>query len=164
MVVSRRPPTARVVMNPGRSRSDSDEAYVVDLCDAILREPASRQHRFDWLLGDPGRDGCRRTLPVDAYYTGHRLVIEYRERQHEEPVAHFDKPDVLTVSGVHRGIQRRIYDDRRAAEVPGHGLRLVVVRPGDLMADKRGRLLRRREPDEAALRVLLLGEAHSDTT
>jgi hypothetical protein len=164
MVVSRRPPTARVVMNPGRSRSDSDEAYVVDLCDAILREPASRQHRFDWLLGDPGRDGRRRTLPVDAYYTGHRLVIEYRERQHEEPVAHFDKPDMLTVSGVHRGIQRRIYDDRRAAEVPGHGLRLVVVRPGDLMADKRGRLLRRREPDEAALRVLLLGEAHSDTT
>ena len=163
MVVSRRPPTARVVMNPGRSRSDSDEAYVVDLCDAILREPASRQHRFDWLLGDPGRDGRRRTLPVDAYYTGHRLVIEYRERQHGAR-SHFDKPDMLTVSGVHRGIQRRIYDDRRAAEVPGHGLRLVVVRPGDLMADKRGRLLRRREPDEAALRVLLLGEAHSDTT
>ena len=81
---------------------------MVDLCDAILREPASRQHRFDWLrLGDPGRDGRRRTLPVDAYYTGHRLVIEYRERQHEEPVAHFDKPDMLTVSGVHRGIQRR---------------------------------------------------------
>jgi hypothetical protein len=134
---------------------------VVDLCDAILGEPASRQHGFDWLTGDPGRDGRRRTLPVDAYYAGHRLVIEYRERQHDEPVAHFDKPDVLTVSGVHRGIQRRIYDDRRASEVPAHGLRLIVVRPSDLTADKRGRLLRRQESDEAALRTLLLGEARS---
>jgi hypothetical protein len=87
---------------------------------------------------------------------GHRLVIEYRERQHDEPIAHFDKPDVLTVSGVHRGIQRRIYDERRAADVPAHGLRLIVVRPDDLMADRRGRLLRHRAADEAALRVLLL--------
>lgn len=150
-------------MSHRSSRAASDEAYVVDLCDAILGEPASRQHRFDWLLGDPGRDGRRRTLPVDAYYAGHRLVIEYRERQHDEPIAHFDKPDILTVSGVHRGIQRRIYDDRRAAEIPAHGLRLVVVRPSELTADKRGRLLRRREPDEAALRALLLGEARPRT-
>jgi len=156
-------PSRSSTVKPQRSRSDSDEAYAVDLCDAILEEPASRQHRFDWLVGDPSRNGARRTLPVDAYYAGHRLVVEYRERQHDEAVAHFDKPGVLTVSGVHRGIQRRIYDDRRAAEIPVHGLRLIVVRPGDLMADKRGRLLCRREPDEAALRVLLLGETHSGT-
>jgi hypothetical protein len=55
---------------------------------------------------------------------------------------HFDKPDVLTVSGVHRGIQRRIYDKRRAVEIPAHGLRLIVVKPSDLVADRRGRLLR----------------------
>ncbi len=109
-------------MNARRPRSDSDEAYVIDLCDALLSEHASRQHRFDWLVGDPGRDGRRRSLPVDAYYAEHRLVIEYRERQHDEPVAHFDKPNALTVSGVHRGIQRRIYDDRRAVEIPAHGL------------------------------------------
>lgn len=144
------------------SRDDSDEAYVVDLCDAILGEPARRQHRFDWLRGDPGRDERRHTLPVDAYYPERRLVIEYRERQHDEPVAHFDKPGRLTVSGVHRGIQRRIYDDRRAVEVPAHGLRLVVLRPNDLAANKRGRLLRDRASDEAVLRALLLGEPHSD--
>jgi hypothetical protein len=131
---------------------------VVDLCDTILGEPASRQHRFGWLTGDPGRDGRRRTLPVDAYYAARQLVIEYRERQHDEPVAHFDKPDVLTVSGVHRGIQRRIYDERRAVEIPAHGLRLMVVKPSDLAADGRGRLLRDWVPDEAALRPLLLGE------
>ena len=145
-------------MSTRRARADSDEAYVVDLCAAILRECASRQHRFDWLVGDPGRNGQSRALPVDAYYAAHRLVIEYRERQHDEPVAHFDKPDVLTVSGVHRGIQRRIYDDRRAVEIPAHGLRLIVVKPGDLTADGRGRLLRIWQPDEAALRALLLGE------
>jgi hypothetical protein len=145
------------------SRQDSDEGYLVNLCDAVLGEAARRQHRFDWLRGDPGRDGRRRTLPVDAYYVGHRLVVEYRERQHDEPVAHCDKPDRLTVSGVHRGIQRRIYDDRRAVEVPAHGLRLIVLRPNDLATDKRGRLLRDRASDLAALRVLLFGEPHSDT-
>ena len=94
-------------------------------------------------------------MPVDAYYAARRLVVEYRERQHDEPVAHFDKPYVLTVSGVHRGIQRRIYDERRAVEIPAHGLRLIVVKPNDLASDRRGRLLRTREPDLAALRALL---------
>ena len=111
-------PSRSSTVKPRRSHSDSDEAYVVDLCDAILEEPASRQHRFDWLVGDPGRNGARRTLPVDAYYADHRLVVEYRERQRDEAVAHFDKPGVLTIGGVRRGIQRRIYDDRRAAEIP----------------------------------------------
>jgi hypothetical protein len=139
----------------GRSRDDSDEAYVVDLCDAILGEPARRQHLFDWLLSDPGRNGRCRRLPVDAYYPAHRLVIEYQERQHDEPIPYFDKPDKLTVSGVHRGIQRRIYDERRATEIPAHGLRLVIVKPTDLAADQRGRLQRYRDSDLPALRVLL---------
>jgi hypothetical protein len=145
------------VVSTRRARADSDEAYVLDLCDAIIGEPASRQHRFDWLVGDPGRNGRSRTLPVDAFYVTRGLVVEYRERQHDEPVAHFDKPNVLTVSGVHRGIQRRIYDERRAIEIPAQGLRLIVVRPSDLAADRRGRLLRIREPDTAALRALLFG-------
>jgi hypothetical protein len=135
-------------------RAYSDEAYVVDLCDAILGESASRQHLFDWLVGDPGRSGGTRRLPVDAYYARHRLVIEYQERQHDQPIRHFDKPDVLTVSGVHRGVQRRIYDERRAVEIPAHGLRLIVVKPSDL-TDRRGRLLRRRDHDLEALRLLL---------
>lgn len=128
------------------------------MCDAILGEAALRQHRFSWLVGDPGRNGARRTLPVDAYYPAHGLVVEYRERQHDEPVPHFDKPDVLTVSGVHRGEQRRIYDERREAEIPAHGLRLVVVRPRDLTADRRGRLLRERDKDREALRRLLAAD------
>lgn len=112
-------------------------------------------HRFEWLVGDRGRDGTRRTLPVDAYYPDYGLVIEYRERQHDEPVAHFDKPHVKTVSGVHRGKQRRIYDHRRDIEIPAQRLRLVVVTPGDLVSSRRGRLLRDRERDLVALRFIL---------
>ena len=83
------------------------------------------------------------------------LSWSIRERQHDEPVAHFDKPHVMTVSGVHRGEQRRTYDRRREQEIPTHGLRLVVIKPKDLASDGRGRLLRHREVDVAALRELL---------
>src|ERR1700733_16045326 len=36
-----------------RSRDHSDECYVLDLCDLILGAKAFRQHKFDWLMGDP---------------------------------------------------------------------------------------------------------------
>ncbi|GAA2746955.1 hypothetical protein [Kitasatospora cinereorecta] len=134
------------------ARAESDEAYVLDLCDEYLDERASRQHRFDWLRGDPGTNGRRARLPVDGYWPGRRLVVEYRERQHDEPVAFFDKPERTTVSGVHRGEQRALYDARRETEIPRHGLRLAVVRPADLDADARGRLRRRdRTADLAAV-------------
>ncbi|MFJ3723319.1 hypothetical protein ACIPYQ_12200 [Streptomyces sp. NPDC090045] len=144
------------------TRDDSDEAYVVGLCDQVLGETACTQHKFEWLLGDPGVGGRRVRLPVDAYWPGHRLVVEYRELQHDQPVPHFDKPDRLTVSGVHRGEQRALYDARRDAEVPAHGLRLVVIRPADLDADGRGRLRRSREADLTALRRLLARDSDED--
>jgi hypothetical protein len=147
-----RPPQTRG--EPGRP-TDSDENYVIDLCDEVLGEQARRQHRFDWLLGDPDTGGTRAPLPVDAYYPDRRLVVEYRERQHDEPVPFFDKPDVLTVSGVHRGEQRRIYDRRRDELIPSHGLRMVVLRPTDLASNRQGRLSRARTSDVAALRAML---------
>ena len=58
-------------------------------------------------------------------------MVEFAESQHTEPTPHFDKPDVLTVSGVHRGIQRAIYDDRRRRLIPEHGLRLVIISATD---------------------------------
>ncbi|MGX1546846.1 hypothetical protein [Streptomyces adustus] len=143
-------------------RDDSDEAYVVGLCNELLRETASPQHTFDWLLGDPGQSGRRAKLPVDAFWPGHQLVVEYREPQHDQPMPHFDKPDKLTVSGVHRGEQRALYDARREAEIPAHGLRLVVIRPADLDADGRGRLRRNREADLTALRKILARGSDED--
>lgn len=149
----RRPATAAAPA--GRSRADSDEVYVLDLCDDVLAEAGRRQHRFEWLRGDPSGGGRSVALPVDAYYPFAGIVVEYRERQHDEPVEHFDKPDRLTVSGVHRGEQRRRYDARREELIPARGLRLVVVRPSDLTADRRGRLHRNRDSDLTALRKLL---------
>ena len=128
-----------------------DEAYVVDLLEELIGEPVSRQHTFDWLVGDPDAGGRRRRLPVDAYWPRLGLVVEYRERQHHEPVPHFDKPDRRTVSGVHRGQQRQIYDRRRDELIPAHGLTLLVVRPAELASDNRGRLKGDRETDRRVL-------------
>jgi hypothetical protein len=139
--------------NVALMREASDEAYVLDLCDDILSERARRQHRFPWLAGDTGKDGRRRLLPVDAYYPDHGLVIEYRERQHDEPVPHFDHRH--TISGVARGEQRRLYDLRREQEIPARGLRLLVVRPRDLVCDRRQRLCRDAAADRALLEQLL---------
>lgn len=143
-------------------RDESDEAYVVDLCNQVLGEPALTQHKFDWLLGDLGTGGRRARLPVDAYWPGHQLVVEYREVQHDQPVPHFDKPERLTVSGVHRGEQRALYDARRDTEIPAHGLRLVVIRPADLDADSRGRMRHNREADLTALRAILARDSDED--
>lgn len=134
------------------SRADSDEAYVLDLCDEILDTEGSRQHRFDWLRGDPGANDRRATLPVDAYWSEHRLVVEYNERQHREAVAHFDKPYRLTVSGVHRGEQRARYDELRQTLIPAKGLRLIVIESDVLAVDGQGRLRRHRNDDLAAIR------------
>ena len=102
------------------------------------------------ILGRRGEAQVR--LPVDAYWSDLNLVVEVYERQHDEPVAHFDKPDRLTVSGVHRGEQRRIYDERRRLEVPAHGLKLVIIRTAELACTPGGRLLRDRDADLTTIR------------
>jgi hypothetical protein len=109
-----------------RSPGDRDQDYVIDLVDEALGEQGLREHRFDWLLGDPGRAGLRAFLPVDAYYPGRGLVVEYHEHQHDRPVPIMDRRP--TLSGVPRGVQRRISDQRRREQVPAHGLRLVIIR------------------------------------
>jgi hypothetical protein len=136
-----------------RLRTDSDEAYVLDLCDTVLGVKAERQKRFAFLVGDPGRDGLCRMLPVDGFYTDRMLVIEYHERQHNGPVRFFD--DRLTISGVPRGEQRRIYDIRREVVLADKKIALVKIDVSALSHDRRGKLLRSRETDVETLRVLL---------
>ena len=114
--------TANKKLNKNR-----DEDYVIDLCDEVLKLKGSRQHRFDFLLGDLGKNGKRRKLPVDVYYPDLSLVIEFKEIQHSKPVKHFDKPDKLTISGVHRGEQRKKYDALRVTELPKHGIQLIEI-------------------------------------
>ncbi|MFG2629641.1 hypothetical protein [Streptomyces sp. NPDC048473] len=77
-------------------------------------------------------------------------------------MSHVDKPDRLTISGVHRGEQRTLYDARRDTEIPAHGLRLVAIRPADLDADSRGCLRRNPESDITALHKILAHDSDED--
>src|SRR5258708_19811991 len=70
-----------------KERRDSDEHYVIDLCDRVLGMKAERQYnKFPFLRGDTGRP-----LAVDAFYPELKLVIEYHERQHSEAVKFFHR-------------------------------------------------------------------------
>lgn len=137
-------------ISPKSGSRDSDESYVIDLCDEILGQKALRQHKFDFLKGDSGRK-----LPVDAYYKDLNLVIEYRERQHSEAVSHFDKPHKMTVSGVHRGEQRKIYDQRRRDLLPKYGIKLIEINYTQFEYDGRKRIVRDRERDRDILKKIL---------
>lgn len=136
--------------------ADSDEGYILGLCDRVLGRASLRQHRFDFLRGDVGKDGRRGAmLPVDAYYSDSDLVIEYRERQHTESVPFFDKPERLTVSGVHRGEQRNVYDQRRRTILPQHGIELIEFSYSDFRHDPKKRLLRDEANDIQVIRQRL---------
>ncbi len=111
-------------------RMDSDEYYVIGLCNEVLGLKASQQHRFDFLVGDSGIK-----LPVDAYYKDLNLVVEYLESQHTLSTPFFDKKE--TVSGVPRGKQRRMYDERRRAELPKHGINIMLISYNDFGTTKR---------------------------
>ena len=141
--------------NGGRGRVASDEFYVIDLCDEVLGEAASRQHKFPWLVGDPSpKTGRAVGLPVDAYWPSRKLVVEFYERQHSEAVPFFDKPDRLTVSGVSRGEQRALYDERRRQLIPQQGIRLVIITLDDFES-KRGKIVRSHDRDLDAVARLL---------
>ena len=129
-----------------KGRSGSDEYYIIDLCNEALGMKAEQQYKFPFLLGDSGR-----ALPVDAYYRELNLVIEYYERQHTEDVKFFNRR--MTVSGVSRGEQRKIYDERRKTELPKHGIKLVVISYTDFGTSET--LKREHDADLAVVKGLL---------
>ena len=133
-------------------RTGSDESYVIDLCDRVLRLKGKRQHRLDFLRGDPGKDGRCVRLPVDAYYEELNLVIEYRETQHSKEHIFFDKPSKLTISGCPRGEQRRRYDQRRRDVL---GKQLIELDYTLFEHNTQGRLSRNESYDEPVIREKL---------
>jgi hypothetical protein len=129
------------------AKIEQDEIYVLNICDKILGKISNRQHKFDFLLGDPNRNGISTKLPVDSYYSELKLVIEYREKQHTESVNFFDKPNKMTVSGVHRGEQRRIYDERRRQLLPKNDILLIEISYSDFNYDRQKRIIRNEDFD-----------------
>jgi hypothetical protein len=131
-------------------RKESDEHYIIDLCDELLGLKGSRQHRFSFLLGDAGT-----RLPVDVYYESLNLVIEFNEQQHTKPVKHFDKPDKITVSGVNRREQRKIYDKRKREVLPMHGIKVIDLNYSDFVCNGRGKIIRDKVKDKEVVRRFL---------
>ncbi len=102
--------------------------YVIDLLEEILGEEAQREKRFPWAVGDVSRKtGRRAELPFDAFWASRRLIVEVDEDQHRRPVPFWDKPQVLTVSGVSRGEQRAIYDQRKRAAARDRGFTVIEI-------------------------------------
>ncbi|WP_314243872.1 HTH domain-containing protein [Empedobacter tilapiae] len=134
---------------------NSDEFYILGLCDEILGYSSSRQHKFDFLKGDMNQQGKSSFLPVDAYYEELKLVIEYREKQHSESVSFFDKPNKITVSGVNRGEQRKIYDQRRRDILPKNGIKLIEISYSDFNYDKQKRIIRDKNKDSDILKHII---------
>lgn len=145
-------PTTISPPEPASKREQKDEAYIIDLCDEVLGLRARRQHRFPFLKGDGGT-----SLPVDAFYEKMRLVVEYHEKQHTEPVKQFDRRP--TVSGVDRGEQRKLYDDRRRDLLPKHNIQLVILDYSQFEHTSAKRLKRNRVKDLSVIRAVLNMEA-----
>jgi hypothetical protein len=133
--------------------------YGIDLLAEILGETPEMEKRFPWAVGDPSpKTGRRQKLPFDAVWESRRLIIEIDEPQHgDEVVPFWDKPDVLTVSDVHRGEQRRLYDERKraAARVRGY---LVLEVPWE----RRPRPDQRDRPSDKRRLIALLREVGVD--
>ena len=140
------------LIEKNNSRQRSDEYYIIDLCDHVLKLKASRQHRFDFLRGDTGV-----RLPIDAYYPKLKLAIEYLEKQHTEEVRFFDKRQ--TASGMCRGDQRKLYDQRRKDLLPAHGITLVEISYADFDFNKSKRLVRNMKKDIKILQEKLKRES-----
>lgn len=133
-------------------RADSDEHYILCLCDEVLGVPGVRQARFDWLRGDPSPARPRGTkLPIDGYWPHLALVVEFQEEQHSAPSPFFDRRQ--TVSGMGRGEQRRLYDERKRILIPQHELRLVVIEKSEFT-------LRSRKIDRDHVRDLQIVRRH----
>lgn len=131
-----------------------DQRYVTELL-AELLGPPEVEKRYDWARGDsrdPSRVGVM--LPFDAVWEERRLIVEIDERQHGEAVAFFDKPDRLTVSGVHRGEQRKLYDERKVRLAREQGYTVVRV-PTSALARLGRRVAHDRQNDKRVLRELL---------
>lgn len=113
-----------------------------------MKQKSLRQHRFDFLKGDSGTK-----LPVDAFYPDRNLLVEFKEKQHTEEVKFFDRRQ--TVSGMGRGEQRKLYDQRRRDVLPQNGIKLIEFDYSELEHTKAKKLIRNRERDLGIIKKVL---------
>lgn len=136
-------------------RASSDAYYILNMCDQLLDQHASRQHKFGFILGDMHKDEKTRTaLPVDAYYKQANLVIEFLDNG-DELEMELGKPGRKTVSGVDRAEQRKIYALRKRKGLKSKEIPLIEIDFASFECNAENRLVRNEENDVKVLKKLL---------
>ena len=136
-------------------RENSDEFYILNLCDELLKEKASRKHTFSFLFGDMHKKGKTRTkLPLAAFYEEANLVIEFSEKQNKTK-EHLEKLDVMTVSGITRGEQIIKYNKRRKDVLEKKDINLIEIDYSLFECDNKYNLSREKDKDVRLLKNIL---------
>jgi hypothetical protein len=121
----------------------SDEFYLVNLCDELFKEKASRKHTFDTLVGKLHKKGKGRTkLPLDAYYENSKLVVEFFEKKE-------------TDENAEREAQRKFYDQRKKLVLGKKKIELIEVNYALFECDENDRLVRNKLNDSLVLKGVL---------
>lgn len=130
--------------------ANSDENYILELCDELLGVKSTRQHTFGFLKGDLHQNGSSRTkLPLDAYFHKLKLVLDFVDRPYSEEKA--EEMERLTVSGVTRAEQRKIYRERKRTELKTKNLLLIELDTAAFELDEDQKIVRN---DEANSKIL----------
>lgn len=70
-------------MDKVKPKSDTDEKYVLNLCDKVLGITSSQQPDFDF--------------PVDGYYDEFKIAVAYCEKQNTDSVNYFSKLNIQLI-------------------------------------------------------------------
>lgn len=136
-------------------RESSDEFYIVDLCDQLLSEKASRKHTFSNLLGDMHKRGKTRTkLPIAAYYEIANLAIEFVEKPNNS-AAYLAKLEAITSTGISRAEQIIKYNKRRREVLEKKEINLIEVDYASFECDDQKNLIRNKDADLSLLKKIL---------
>ncbi|WP_298310068.1 hypothetical protein [uncultured Aquimarina sp.] len=126
---------------------NSDEYYLVNLCDELLRQKASRKHTFDTLVGNLHKRGKGRTkLPLDAYYEDLKLVLEFFRKN--------KATDELDEKEKARRAQIKYYKELKKKAVLTKKLRLIEINYA-LFENDANKLIRNAENDRLVLKDVL---------
>ncbi|WP_299434522.1 hypothetical protein [uncultured Aquimarina sp.] len=131
-----------------RAIQNSDEYYLVNLCDELLQQKASRKHTFDTLVGNLHKRGKGRTkLPLDAYYEDLKLVLEFYRK--DEATEELDEKEQA------RKEQIKYYKELKKKAIRTKKLRLMEINYALFECNGENKLVRNTESDTSVLKGIL---------
>lgn len=127
---------------------NSDENYLINLCDELLGKEASRKHTFDTLVGNLHKRGKGRTkLPLDAYYKDLKLVIEFFKQT--STVSELDEKEQARLA------QIKYYDELKKEAVLAKSMRYMKINFAQFECDENNKLIRNTANDKIVLKGIL---------